>query len=144
MSREHKRRGRGQSRTIAGIQQQAWKQPRNLYSPFEIASADQIEALHENSLRILAELGIAFLDNEALDILKEHGAKVNYSTKMVKFSPELIEEYIAKTPSQFTLHARNPKHNLEVGKNWTLFSMVASTPNCSDLDNGRRPGNFKD
>ncbi|RZO44267.1 MAG: methyltransferase, partial [Proteobacteria bacterium] len=77
MSREHKRRGRGQSRTIAGIQQQAWKQPRNLYSPFEIASADQIEALHENSLRILAELGIAFLDNEALDILKEHGAKVN-------------------------------------------------------------------
>ena len=52
MSREHKRRGRGQSRTIAGIQRQAWKQPRNLYSPFEIASADQMEALHENSLRI--------------------------------------------------------------------------------------------
>ncbi len=144
MPREHKRRGRGQSRTIAGIQQQPWKQPRNFYSPFEIASADQIEALHKNSLRILAELGIAFLDDEALDILKEHGAKVNYSTKMVKFSPELIEEYIAKAPSQFTLHARNAKHNLEVGKNWTLFSMVGSTPNCSDLDNGRRPGNFKD
>ncbi|MBT3260190.1 MAG: methyltransferase, partial [Deltaproteobacteria bacterium] len=84
MTRERKRKGRVQSRTIAGIQQQPWKQPRNLYSPFEIASADQIEALHQSSLRILAELGIAFLDDEALDILKEHGAEVNRSTKMVK------------------------------------------------------------
>ena len=144
MTRERKRKSRVQSRTIAGIQQQPWKQPRNLYSPFEIASADQIEALHQSSLRILAELGIAFLDDEALDILKEHGAEVNRSTKMVKFSPELIEKYIAKAPSKFTLHARNPQHNLEIGENWTLYSMVGSTPNCSDLDHGRRPGNFTD
>ena len=144
MSRERKRKGRAQSRTINGIQQQPWKQPRNPYSPFEIASADQIEEIHQASLRILRELGIAFLDDEALDILKEHGAEVDRSSQMVKFSPELIEEYIAKAPSQFTLHARNQAHNLEVGKNWTLFSMVGSTPNCSDTDNGRRPGNFKD
>ena len=70
MPREHKRRGRGQSRTIAGIQQQPWKQPQNFYSPFEIASADQIEALHENSLRILAELGIAFWTMRHLIFLK--------------------------------------------------------------------------
>ena len=144
MSRERKRKGRAQSQTIKGIQQQPWKQPRNRYAPFEIASADQIEAIHLGSLRILRELGIAFLDDEALDILKKHGAEVDRSSQMVKFSPELIEEYIAKAPSQFTLHARNPAHNLEVGKNWTLFSMVGSTPNCSDTDNGRRSGNFKD
>ncbi len=144
MSRERKRRGRGHSRTIDTIRQQPRKQPRNIYSPLEIVSADQIETLHHGSLRILSELGIAFLDDEALDILKEHGAEVNRNTKMVKFSPELIEEHIAKAPSKFTLHARNPKHNLEVGDNWTLFSMVGSTPNCSDLDNGRRPGNFTD
>ena len=144
MPRERKRKGRSQSRTTPGIQQQTWKQPRNPYSPFEIASADQIEAIHESSMRILRELGIAFLDDEALDILKEHGAEVDYSTKMVKFDPELIEKYITKAPEQFTLHARNPQHNLEVGKNWTLFALVGSPPNCSDLDNGRRVGNYKD
>ena len=144
MSRERKRRGRGHSRTIDTIRQQSRTQPRNIYSPLEIVSADQIETLHHGSLRILSELGIAFLDDEALDILKEHGAEVNRNTKMVKFSPELIEEHIAKAPSKFTLHARNQKNNLEVGENWTLFSMVGSTPNCSDLDNGRRPGNFTD
>ena len=144
MSRERKRKGRVQSRTIKGIHQQPWKQPLNRYAPFEIASADQIEEIHQASLRILRELGIAFLDEEALDILNKHGAEVDRSSKMVRFSPELIEEYITKAPSKFTLHARNPEHNLEVGENWSLFSMVASTPNCSDMDNGRRPGNFKD
>jgi len=139
-----KRKGRAQSRTTSGIRQLPWKQPRNPYSPFEIVSADQIEAIHQASMKILRELGIAFLDDEALDILKEHGADVDRSTQMVKFDPELIEKYIAKSPEQFTLHARNPEHNLEVGKNWTLFSLVGSPPNCSDLDNGRRPGNFKD
>ena len=69
MSRERKRKGRVESRTIKGIQQQPWKQPLNRYAPFEIASADQIEEIHQASLRILRELGIAFLDDEALDIL---------------------------------------------------------------------------
>ncbi len=90
MSRERKRKGRAQSQTIKGIQQQPWKQPRNRYAPFGIASADQIEAIHLGSLRILRELGIAFLDDEALDILKKHGAEVDRSSQMVKFSPELI------------------------------------------------------
>ena len=119
MPRAKNRKGRVLARNINDIQQQPWKQPRNPYSPFEIVSADQIEDIHQASLRILRELGIAFLDDEALDILKKHGAEVDRSSKMVKFSPELIEEYIAKAPSKFTLHARNPKHNLEVGGNWS-------------------------
>ena len=141
---KHKRRGRTQSRTNNAIEQLPWKQPRNPYPPFEIVSADQIEEIHLASLRILEEVGIAFLDEEALDILKESGAEIERSTKMVKFAPELIEEYLKKAPSQFTLHSRNPVHNLEVGKDWNIFSMVASPPNCSDIDKGRRAGNFED
>ena len=100
---EHKRRGRTQSRTNNAIEQLPWKQPRNPYPPFEIVSADQIEEIHLASLRILEEVGIAFLDEEALDILKESGAEVERSTQMVKFAPELIEEYLKKAPSQLSL-----------------------------------------
>ena len=60
MPRARNARGVCLARTINGIQQQPWKQPRNPYSPFEIASADQIEEIHQASLRILRELGIAF------------------------------------------------------------------------------------
>ena len=42
------------------------------------------------------------------------------------------------------MHARNPAHSLQVGGNWMMFSPVASPPNCSDLERGRRPGNRAD
>ena len=47
-------------------------------------------------------------------------------------------------PAEFTLHARNPAHNVRFGGNNLIFSQMASAPNCSDLDNGRRPGNQAD
>ena len=56
----------------------------------------------------------------------------------------LVLESVAKAPSEFTLHARNPEHNLTVGGNHLNFGSVASAPNVSDLDKGRRPGNFED
>ena len=51
---------------------------------------------------------------------------------------------MASCPSEFTLHARNPEHNLTFGGNNICFSQMASAPNCSDLDGGRRPGNQAD
>ena len=138
------RRVRAQSRSHAGMNQLPWAQPRNPYPAFNIVSADQIEAIHQASMRILQEIGIAFLDDEALNILQSHGAEVDRSTQMVCFSPELIEQYVQKAPSRFTLYARNPAHNLEFGDNFSAFAMVGSAPNCSDLDSGRRPGNFQD
>ena len=55
-----------------------------------------------------------------------------------------IEEYIAKAPSQYTLHARNPARNLVFGGRHINFASVASAPNVSDRDGGRRVGNFAD
>ena len=144
MPRDRRRRGRSESRPKNSINQLPWKQPRNPYQPYEIISSDQVEAIHQASLRILKELGIAFLDEESLDILQAHGAEVDRSTQMVRFAPELIEEHLSKVPSEFTFYARNSEHNLEVGRNHTIFCLIGSAPNSSDLDQGRRSGNFKD
>ena len=47
-------------------------------------------------------------------------------------------------PSEFTLHARNAQHNVNMGGNNIIFNMMASAPNCSDTDRGRRVGNQED
>ena len=44
----------------------------------------------------------------------------------------------------FTLHARNPARRLLIGGNPINFCLVASAPNVSDLERGRRTGNFAD
>ena len=76
--------------------------------------------------------------------MKEHGADVREGTERVRFDADMILELIKHCPSEFTLHARNPAHNVRFGGNNLIFSQMASAPNCSDLDNGRRPGNQAD
>ena len=42
------------------------------------------------------------------------------------------------------MHARNPERSVHVGDNAINFSLVASAPHVSDLEGGRRTGNFAD
>ncbi len=110
----------------------------------EVLSADELERIHLASLEILEEIGIAFLLPEALQILRDAGADVDDATQMVRMDRGLVEESLAHAPSQYVLHARNPDHDLTFGANHINFGTVGSAPNVSDLERGRRPGNFAD
>jgi trimethylamine--corrinoid protein Co-methyltransferase len=128
----------------AGIQQLPWRHYRNHYKPIEVLTEEQVEAIHDASLRILEEQGMEFLDAEAREILKKSGADVEEGGLRVKFDRGLVLESVAKTPSHVTLHSRNPERALTFGGNHVNFGSVASAPNVNDLDRGRRPGKFED
>src|SRR3954468_15469429 len=130
MSREQ--RPRRERRQPRAINQLPWRNYRNPYSPIQAVTADQLEAIHNASLRILEELGIEFLDDEARVILKQHGAEVQADGNRVRMPRELVLQHVAKAPREFTLHARNPEHNLTFGANHINFGSVASAPNVSD------------
>lgn len=117
---------------------------RNPYRPIEILADDAVERIHDASLTILEEIGMEVLSGEARTIMKAAGADVREGAERVRFDRNLILESVAKAPERITLHARNPDHHLELGGNALAFCMVASTPNCSDLEGGRRRGNFAD
>lgn len=139
---EHRRRMRRSPG--GGISQRPWRKIVNHLPPTELLSADQIEKIHDSSLRLLEEIGIEFLHPEAMAILQKAGAVVTPGSAQVKFDRGLVLEMIAKAPRTVTLHARNPAHNLEVGGNVVNFATVASAPNAHDRAGGRRSGNFQD
>ncbi|MDH6232676.1 trimethylamine--corrinoid protein Co-methyltransferase [Mesorhizobium soli] len=127
----------------------AFEQPpfRHLRIPFEptrLVSDDELESIHLASLRVLKEIGVDVLHDEARAIMKRHGADVRDGSERVRFDSDMILELISHAPSEFTLHARNPAHNVRLGGNNLVFSQMASAPNCSDLDRGRRAGNQVD
>jgi trimethylamine--corrinoid protein Co-methyltransferase len=76
--------------------------------------------------------------------MQEHGASIDRETGYVKMERDMVMEKISTIPDQFTLHARNPEFDSIYGGNHINFTLVASAPNCSDLDQGRRTGNFED
>jgi trimethylamine--corrinoid protein Co-methyltransferase len=131
-------------RTTGGIPQLPWRAVRNPYRPVEILSADEVEALHLASLRILAEIGVEVLGERALDLLERSGAIVDTATRNVRFDPAQVEELVALAPSTFTLHARNPARDLTFGDRHVVFSSVGGPAFVTDIDRGRRPGNHAD
>ena len=126
------------------ISQSKWQRLSSPYPQTGIISEDELESIHSASLRILSEIGIDFLDMTARGILKQHGAIVEENTERVRFDPAMVLEYIAKAPAEFTLYGGRPERDLTFGGNNINFASIASAPFCSDLQGGRRDGNYND
>ncbi len=108
------------------------------YRPTEVVSADELESIHHASLRILAEIGMNFLDAGSRERLAAAGASVDGDR--VRFDPDMVVETIRTCPSSFALHSWNPAHTLTIGGDAVAFGSVGSPPNVVGLDGRRRPG----
>ncbi|MDN2568291.1 trimethylamine methyltransferase family protein [Aquibium sp. A9E412] len=141
-----RRGGRAGKRTggTSAFEQPPFRALRLPFAPTAIVSDDELEAIHRASLRVLQEIGLDVLHDEARAIMRRAGADVRVGSDRVRFDAALIDEWMAHCPSEFTLHARNPAHNVRFGGDAVVFAQMASAPNCSDADRGRRPGNQAD
>ena len=131
-------------RSTGGVAQLPFRRLMSPFRPLEILSADQVEEIHRASLRILAEVGVELLGDRAIDRLAAAGAAVDRETRRVRLDPGLVEERIATAPAEFTLHARNPDRDVVLGGRHLVFSSVGGPAFVSDLDRGRRAGNWAD
>jgi trimethylamine---corrinoid protein Co-methyltransferase len=141
-----RRGGRAGKRGAVGtaFEQPPFRQPRAPYARTKVVSDDELESIHLASLRVLREIGVDVLHEEARAIMKAHGADVREGSERVRFEGDMLLDLVANAPSEFTLHARNPAHDLRFGGNNLIFAQMGSAPNCSDLDRGRRSGNRED
>ena len=57
--------------------QMPWRLPENRDAPTEPLGPDGVAALHEGAMRVLEEIGIVFLNDEACDLFREAGCLVD-------------------------------------------------------------------
>ncbi|MBW2715671.1 MAG: trimethylamine methyltransferase family protein [Deltaproteobacteria bacterium] len=136
-----RRRARRPS-AAAKLAQSPWSQLRLTQGPIELLSIDQIHAIHETALTILEETGMRVLDPNARGRLAAAGCTIDEDAMQVCFDRAMVEELVAKAPAEFSLIARNPERNLELGGRNAIYSSVGGPAFCSDLDRGRRPGTY--
>lgn len=134
--RERRERQRAAA-TRPAMQQISYNVPR-----YDLLSPTGILRIHDESMRILRDLGIDMYDAEARAIFQKHGAKVVGET--VFFEEELVMKYVGMAPSQFTQLARNPANNLTLGGNQAVYAPVYGPPFVLDLDRGRREAKLED
>ncbi len=133
------RAGNSARRGSSAIEQMPWNPPVNIDRPTEPLTEEGVQAIHDGAMRILEEIGIAFLNPEALEILREAGCDIDGD--VVRMGREFVMEMVAKAPSSFTITPRNPDRAITIGGNNILFGNVSSPPNYWDMETGRKvPG----
>lgn len=136
--------GRAGNKTRAGsaaIDQMPWRIPVNPDRPIEPLDADGVQAIHKGTMRILKEIGIEFLNPEAISLLKKAGCKV--TGENVRMDEDFVMEMLGHAPETFTITPRNPEREVVMGGKHMLFVNVSSPPNAWDLERGKRSGDFE-
>jgi len=107
-------------------------------------SQDRLEAIHDTALRVIEELGIKVLNDEARAIFRDAGARVDEQTLMVNMDRELVASALQSAPSEFVLHGRSADCDVTLGGDHVAFVCVGGAPHISDLDRGKRPATLED
>ena len=92
----------------------------------EVMDGAQVEAIDNASMDILENVGVQFRDEIALQDWKRVGAKVE--GELVFLDRGLVRELIATIPAEFTYHARDPKKNVALGGNASVFVPMTGAP----------------
>ena len=142
---KRRRRGGGRAgaanrRGAAAIDQMPWRIPVNTDRPTEPLDEAGVAAIHDGAMRILEEIGIEFLNHEALDILRKSGGCI-IDGENVRMERDFVMEQIALAPSQFDIMPRNPDRKITIGGKNILFGNVSSPPAYWDMELGKKvPG----
>lgn len=107
---------------------------------------DEIDVIIDSAKKLLDEVGVKIWNDEALKILKQNGADVNFEHRIAKIPTHLLEEAIHKAPKSISLYTRDGKSNYLMGNNNVFFipgsaavkvidrhTGVARTPTTQDL-----------
>ena len=143
MVRSSRKRSRGGPATTGTIRQLERKVLRNQFAPIEALDEEQLEFIHNVSLRILEEEGIEVMGHQALTLFRKAGASVDCQG-VVRIDRNLLLETAALASETFTITPRNSAQAIQLGGNVLNFSLVSGAPNVHDNINGRRAGNFAD
>jgi trimethylamine--corrinoid protein Co-methyltransferase len=107
--------------------------------------ADEQARVHDESLQILADVGVRVHGDVALPLLAGAGAEVDRATGLVRIPRWLVEEALGSAPRSFVLGARNPVHDFAVPSPVTRFAMDGTAAFARDFTTGaRRYGTYQD
>ncbi len=118
--------------------QMDWRIPYNIDEPTEPLDEEGVHRIHSAGLEVMEDIGIEFLNDEALAIFRKAGCRVEGTN--VRLDRHFVMEMIARSPSEFTITPRNPARKVIVGGRHMLFGNVSSPPNTYDMDNGKQVG----
>jgi len=139
-----KRRGRSARRAAReGDQGPGWLPELDRGLPYlDLLTPEQMERVHDETMKLLEEVGCEFRDDEAVAMWAEAGADVD--GQRVRFDRDFLMGLVSTAPEQYTMLARNQERSVTVGGRKTIFTPAYGAPFILDFDGNRRNATQKD
>ncbi|KAA3658310.1 MAG: trimethylamine--corrinoid methyltransferase [Chloroflexi bacterium] len=108
-----------------------------LHTTCEFLTTDELEQIHDASMQLLANVGVIFHADAALDLFRQHGVKVN--GRSIHLTESQVMDAVALAPKQFKIRARNPAKSVTVGQGEPIFVPGYGAPFILDENGSRQP-----
>ncbi|MGD2147055.1 MAG: trimethylamine methyltransferase family protein [Anaerolineae bacterium] len=108
----------------------------------EFLSDDQIQEIHNTSMRVMENVGVSFPHDDAIAAFQEHGFKTD--AQKVFFEEGQVMDALATVPRPFTIHALNPDKSVVVGDDLPVFAPGYGAPFLVDYAAGKREPTLAD
>jgi trimethylamine--corrinoid protein Co-methyltransferase len=110
------------------------KGKRSSASERELLAQEEVETLKAGTLRLLDEVGVHFPSRRALEILSDHGAKVDRDTQIVRIPPDLVQKAMSTAPRSFILGGREERFDLLLDGNHSYLATDGTGVHVIDLE----------
>ena len=85
-----------------------------------VLSEEEISKVHNESIRILEEIGVRVPSEKALTMLEKGGAEINWDNQVAYIDEAMVKDAIGKAPKEILLGGRNPKFDVHMGPNGSV------------------------
>jgi trimethylamine--corrinoid protein Co-methyltransferase len=109
----------------------------------DVVNADEIGAMHEATLEVLAETGALFEEEEAVELLASAGAKVEGDSHNVKIPPSMVQNAIESAPSSMIFYTREGEEAIRLEPGYVYFGTGSDCPDVMDPETGARRKTLK-
>jgi trimethylamine--corrinoid protein Co-methyltransferase len=103
----------------------------------------ELEAIKENTLHILEEVGVYFPSTKALKIFADHGAKVDTENEIVRIPPDLVKKAMSTAPRSFVLGGREERLDLLLDGSCSYLSTDGTGVHVIDLETREKRASCK-
>ena len=113
-----------------------------MYERMHILKKEDFQKLHDATIKILRDIGIAFHEPEALEIFKQNGVKTDGN--IVYLQERDVKQALDSAPSQFQIKARNPDKSVTIGGDHLVVAPGYGTAFMVDPNGDRRVAVMED
>jgi len=105
-------------------------------SALAVLSDQEIRAIHEATVDILATVGVKVPGKRMLEALRERGLAVDAGSQLVRFSRDALEGAMARVPERFELYDREGRPAFELGAGVPRIAAGHNAVNWVDSESG--------